>query len=422
MFFFQSMFQQVYSGITGSNTLNAVTTIAQGILLLTALFGVYEAYSRGGDVHSLALVGVRFLFMGLLLTQYPAVFGTVNNAAANLAQQISPIDVFTTFKNQAGTNLAGAPWGTSAWYKIIPGGVAAAFSLLVQLIAVIVFPVTMVLFSFFYSMYGAMLYVVGPLVLALYPAFGIGQLARTYMVNLLIWNSWGILYAVMSQLLNLMTAGSLTSILTAQSFGGAFQGASQMMLLSLSSILLSLMIALIPVIAKRVVSGDVGSTMFTAISAATTALAAVGAGLSAFGGAMAGGGGTGPKDPPDPPGPPPGGEGNLTSNTASANSSSSTAPQGPSDSTATGGGGVRVREKSASGGGGGDDPPCGGGGGGGGSNPPAGGRNSGGYPIGLGPRNVLQSGLYAMPAMVGWATGKTARAISNRFNSSNEEA
>ena len=38
--------------------------------------------------------------------------------------------------------------------------------------------------AFFYSMYGAMLYVFGPLVLALYPAFGIGQLARTYMVNL----------------------------------------------------------------------------------------------------------------------------------------------------------------------------------------------------------------------------------------------
>ena len=52
MFFFQTMFQQVYNGITHSNTLNAVTTIAQGILLLCALFGVYEAYSRGGDARS----------------------------------------------------------------------------------------------------------------------------------------------------------------------------------------------------------------------------------------------------------------------------------------------------------------------------------------------------------------------------------
>jgi hypothetical protein len=65
------------------------------------------------------------------------------------------------------------------------------------------------------------------------------------------------------------------------------------------------------------------------------------------------------------------------------------------------------------------------GGGGGGGNPPpdrgnSRGHGSGGYPIGLGPRNVLQSGLYAMPSMVGWAIGRTARAISNR--SSKEEA
>ena len=81
MFFFQTMFQQVLSGINGSQTLNSVTTIAQGILLLCALFAVYEAYSRGGDARALALAGVRFLVMGLVLTQYQTVFSAVNNAA-----------------------------------------------------------------------------------------------------------------------------------------------------------------------------------------------------------------------------------------------------------------------------------------------------------------------------------------------------
>ena len=49
MFFFQSMFQQVYNGITGSAVLPAVQQIAEGILLLAALFAVYEAYAKGGD-------------------------------------------------------------------------------------------------------------------------------------------------------------------------------------------------------------------------------------------------------------------------------------------------------------------------------------------------------------------------------------
>jgi hypothetical protein len=133
------------------------------------------------------------------------------------------------------------------------------------------------------------------LVLALYPALGVGQLARTFMVNLMVWNAWGLIYAIISQLLTIMSANSLNSIFTSQSFGGAFQGASQMLLISLSSILLSIMILLIPFIAKRVVSGDIGSTMLTvagvAAAAAQTAIAGW-AGMQS-GAASAGGGGDG---------------------------------------------------------------------------------------------------------------------------------
>src|SRR5437870_2071178 len=88
-----------------------------------------------------------------------------------------------------------------------------------------------------------------------------------------------------------MSANSLTSIFTAQSFGGAFQGASQMLLISLSSILLSIMILLIPFIAKRVVSGDVGNTMLTVVGVAAAAVRAASAGLSEIQGAASSGGG-----------------------------------------------------------------------------------------------------------------------------------
>ncbi len=144
-------------------------------------------------------------------------------------------------------------------------------------------------------MYGAVLYVAGPLVLALYPALGVGQLARTFMVNLLVWNAWGIIYAIISQLLTIMSANSLNSIFTSQSFGGAFQGASQMLLISLSSILLSIMILLIPFIAKRVVSGDVGSTMLAVVGVAAAAAQAAVAGWAGMqsGAASAAGGGDG---------------------------------------------------------------------------------------------------------------------------------
>lgn len=46
MFYFQTMFQQVYNGITGSAVLPAVQQISEAILLLAALFAVYEAYAK----------------------------------------------------------------------------------------------------------------------------------------------------------------------------------------------------------------------------------------------------------------------------------------------------------------------------------------------------------------------------------------
>src|ERR1019366_9050060 len=140
------------------------------------------------------------------------------------------------------------------------------------------------------------------------------QLARTFMVNLLVWNAWGIIYAIISQLLTIMSANNLNSIFTSQSFGGAFQGASQMLLISPSSILLSIMILLIPFIAKRVVSGDVGSTMLAVVGVAAGAVQAAVAGwagmqggaASAAGGAGGGGGcvigaGGGSNHSPSPP-------------------------------------------------------------------------------------------------------------------------
>jgi hypothetical protein len=297
MFYFQSMFQQVYNGITGSAVLPAVQQIAEAILLLAALFAVYEAYARGGDARALALAGARFLFMGLLITQYPNVFRNVNNAFANVAQTIAPTDVWTNFRDQV-QNYLSANTGDGAWWNWIVGGVAGTFSLILQAVAVIVFPISYAIFSFFYSMYGAVLYVCGPLVLGLYPALGVGQLARTYMVNLLVWNAWGIIYAIISQLLTIMSANSLTSIFTAQNIGGAFQGASQMLLISLASILLSIMILLIPFLAKRIVSGDVGSTMFAVAGMAAAAAQTAIAGWAGVQGGMAsamndGGGGDG---------------------------------------------------------------------------------------------------------------------------------
>jgi hypothetical protein len=252
-------------------------------------------------------------------------------------------------------------------------------------------------------MYGAVLYVVGPLVLALYPALGVGQLARTFMVNLLVWNAWGIIYAIISQLLTIMSANSLANIFTNQSFGGAFQGASQMLLISLSSILLSIMILLIPFIAKRVISGDVGSTMLAVAGVAAAAVQTAVAGWAGVqaGAGSGGGGGDHPPTPPPPGGPPPppppgggasaGGIGagaTAASDLAESGAGASSAPRPLSGAADEAGGSLAAQPANAS-------------------------RSSGG------PGHF---GRYSIPHAVGWTVGTwagaTQRTVSGAFRSS----
>src|SRR5260370_41781455 len=83
---------------------------------------------------------------------------------------------------------------------------------------------------------------------------------------------------------------SVNAVLNSGNFIGGFNGVTGSLLLGLASILLSLCIALIPYLAKRVVEGDVGQTIGTAVSATVFTARGVG---SLFRGEGGGGGGGG---------------------------------------------------------------------------------------------------------------------------------
>jgi hypothetical protein len=65
---------------------------------------------------------------------------------------------------------------------------------------------------------------VGPLVLALYPALGVTHIARTYLINLMIFNGWGVLYAILGALLSAVNIDQVSALTADQSFMGQFYG------------------------------------------------------------------------------------------------------------------------------------------------------------------------------------------------------
>jgi hypothetical protein len=169
------------------------------------------------------------------------------------------------------------------------------------LVAYVIYAIMVVVFAFFYVLYGCVLYVLGPLVLSLLPMAGVGQLAKGYATNLMIWNSWGLLYAVFGSLITAIQFNRVDAVMNQGFLRGFFLGGSESTILGLVSIFYALALGLVPFIAKRLISGDVGSTAYSMVRAAAVAAGALtagvggfaaGAGTSSGGGAAVGGSGS----------------------------------------------------------------------------------------------------------------------------------
>lgn len=291
MFYFEQLLQTALNGIDSKGIMPAVLQIAGTILILSLLYAVYQAFTSGGDVRLLAVAGAKYLILGLIFLQYGTVFRGINtmfNSVADFIYSQSGIgDVIGTWLNQLGNYVTTN--GFSSFWGLVTGSIVGFLTTVLILVGLTILPISYVLFTLFYAMYGTVLYVVGPFVLALLPAKGIGQLARTYAVNLMIFQAWGLIYAIMQVLMTAINLDSMNAVLGSNGILNGFVGSSQMILLGVISILFSVSIALIPLIASRLVRGDVGSAVMATMSAAYTASqVAAAAAIGAIGGGQAG--------------------------------------------------------------------------------------------------------------------------------------
>ena len=284
MFYFQQLLQQGLNGIDRTAMIPTVVGSAYAILLVGFLMGLYQAAMRGGDVQSLAVTGIKYLVIAIILANWSTVFREVNDSFNQVAQFIDNssgagdmfLSWFDQLKQQFSQNGAGAI------LPAISASFAAIATALMLLIAYLIYAMMVVVFAFFYVLYGCVLYVLGPLVLALLPMGGVGQLAKSYATNLMIWNAWGILYAVFGSLITAIHFNLVNDVMNRGFLDGFFTGASGNTVLGIVSIVYALAMGLIPFIAKRLISGDVGSTASTLMRAAATAAGAAISGVSGF--------------------------------------------------------------------------------------------------------------------------------------------
>ena len=89
-------------------------------------------------------------------------------------------------------------------------------------------------------------------------------------MNVMIFASWGLIYGIFCRLAIAINVHSMAALTSAEQLCGRSRRASQEVLLAVASVLFSVCILLIPVLAKRIVEGDLGGSMLTVLGAATT--------------------------------------------------------------------------------------------------------------------------------------------------------
>lgn len=282
VFYFQQLLNTALSGIDGTAIIPTVTNFAFAILLIGFLIGLYQAAFRGGDVQALAGTAIKYLVVAMIVSNWATVFRAVNgsfNTVANFIGSNSGAgDMFQSWMGQLQQQFASNPSLTLT--DIITGDAASTITVVMLIVAYLLYALAIIVFCFFYTLFGGILYVVGPLVLALIPIPGVGQLGKAYAFNVMVWNAWGILYAVFGALITAIQVNQVNNIL-GNGFLGFLKGAGDSVMLGLVSIFYALAIALIPFIAKRIISGDAGSTAYSLARTGASALGTVVAG--AFG-------------------------------------------------------------------------------------------------------------------------------------------
>ena len=96
----------------------------------------------------------------------------------------------TYYATQSTTGLTN---GMEALWHVGSSLGTALINLLLMVVALVIWPISVEIFALLYCLWGAVLYCIGPLVLALMPSIGFSRITKNYIQNVFIWNMWGIL-------------------------------------------------------------------------------------------------------------------------------------------------------------------------------------------------------------------------------------
>ena len=290
---FENVFHKAIDTIHGYTLVKDVQNMALGILFFSVLYVLFQAWLRGRDVRHLGRGLLIFALVCPVLYNYHEAYLAVVNGFLDLARYINSAvggrDTLANWRFELSST-----YSETTWWGIIGSGVSHLIALVLNFCAYVVFPFSMLAFSFAFLTVGSLLYILGPLFLATLPLSGLTPLGKAYMRNLLAFCLWPLMYAALNVLIEASTMHNIAGV-----SGGFLQGdaagGDQSFFIAFATIIYALMVMFIPLIVNRFLAGDTGSALFS--MAGTLAMMARATNLRgrfpSKGGSAAGGGGSG---------------------------------------------------------------------------------------------------------------------------------
>jgi hypothetical protein len=281
IFEFQTMLTSAVNGISGS-LLGTEQSVSYVLMTICLVLGVYEAYTRGGDLRSLGGTLLKYTVAAFLIGNWTAFFSDLysgfNQLASAVDNSYGAVDLAKDWTSQLQYLFQSN--GYDAMFKAIPWTPPALLTLVEIALAYIIYPIAVQIFALIYTFWGTCLFAMGPFVIALAPSSLVNSLTKYYALNLGVWNAWTIIYAVFGCMITAIHANDVNAILNGDlgSFGlGPTMGATGPLdggieTIGLISIMYAICILLIPMVAAFILRGQfsaVGAGISLAVSRIT---------------------------------------------------------------------------------------------------------------------------------------------------------
>ncbi|MGC2209320.1 MAG: type IV secretion system protein [Candidatus Korobacteraceae bacterium] len=277
----------------------AIQGVAISLVAVTALIGIYEAFFDGGNLRAAAVTMLKYIIVAYIITNWTNLFQTMITDMATVTNTLQGganvnTDVYDAFNQSLQTYYTST--GDGILTQLFNAASGQILMVVLTAICSFIESAAYMFFCFWYTFWGAILWGIGPIIIALLPSSGLGKYAIAYLSKVGEWLLWPILYAILGAIMVALNMNTATAILNTNS---TLSQQSQQVYIIATSIALAICLLTIPFTAHTLVTGHfalAGGVMVGLVMKTTkVAMSAgrVGGGGGAGGGGAGGGAGAG---------------------------------------------------------------------------------------------------------------------------------